>query len=540
MTVTADWEVKGATVPIKLRPGVTTILVGANGTGKSRLAKACEDKFGAEAHRISAQRMLVFDPSVERIRESDARNELYYGYKDTRSYGDFKQARDINRWGNNSYRHILNDSEALLKLLLANQATLSVKVNNDLYEGLKTSAAKTILMKLSSIFNNIIPDKKLVSSSDEIEVVSILSGNKYSISDMSDGEKSIFYMVGQVLTAPNESILIMDEPEIHVHRSILSRLWDELEAARPDCTFLLITHDLEFAASRTGTKYVIRSYNPRDGWDIEEVPEAIGFSEDLVTLILGSRKPILFVEGEQGSLDQAFYRACYPDWTVIPRGPRESVIHSVKTLNDNSSFTRIVCHGVVDSDGQEEADIQRLQKLGVQPLPVSEIENLLLLPKVSRTILEIENYNSEDLEKKLECLKNAVFADASHPKNIDEVVIRHCRRKIDRQFKYFDFSSAKSLGNLITLYKDVAKMFDIEKFCEDTKNLLQKYIDTGDLVGLLSIYDRKGALLNIAAFHLRKSKVDDFCAWVTRTIGSTTEDRLRNAIAAVLPALPVD
>lgn len=36
-------------------------------------------------------------------------------------------------------------------------------------------------------------------------------------------------------------------------------------------------------------------------------------SEEIVTLILGSRRPILFVEGQENSLDQAVYRACYPE-----------------------------------------------------------------------------------------------------------------------------------------------------------------------------------------------------------------------------------
>src|SRR5690606_21189746 len=127
----------------------------------------------------------------------------------------------------------------------------------------------------------------------------------------------------QVLVAEPDSILIFDEPELHVHRAILGRLWDEVEVARPDCAFLVITHDLEFAASRAGQKFVIRRYQMPGQWEIEQVPDDTGFSEEVATLILGSRKPILFVEGTGSSLDLAIYRACYPDWTVLPRGACE-------------------------------------------------------------------------------------------------------------------------------------------------------------------------------------------------------------------------
>jgi predicted ATP-dependent endonuclease of OLD family len=136
---------------------------------------------------------------------------------------------------------------------------------------------------------------------------------------MSDGERAIFYMIGQALVADESTVLIVDEPELHVHRSIMSKLWDELEAIRPDCAFVFITHDLEFAAVRPAQKFVIREYDPAPRWTIEDVPTATGFDEELTTMILGSRRPILFVEGDHNSLDMAIYRCCYPEWTVIPR-----------------------------------------------------------------------------------------------------------------------------------------------------------------------------------------------------------------------------
>ena len=59
----------------------------------------------------------------------------------------------------------------------------------------------------------------------------------YSASEMSDGERAVFYILGQVLSANEGSILIFDEPELHIHKSIISNLWDEIEKLRPDCSF---------------------------------------------------------------------------------------------------------------------------------------------------------------------------------------------------------------------------------------------------------------------------------------------------------------
>ena len=157
-------------------------------------------------------------------------------------------------------------------------------------------------------------------------------------------------MIGQTLTAAENSLLIFDEPELHVHRSIMAKVWDELEAARKDCAFMLITHDLGLAASRVAQKFAIRNFDPTPHWTIDEVQENTGFSEETTTLILGSRRPILFVEGVENSLDQAIYRCCYPDWTVVPRRSCKEVIHSVVTMRRNSEFTRITCSGIVDAD----------------------------------------------------------------------------------------------------------------------------------------------------------------------------------------------
>ena len=104
------------------------------------------------------------------------------------------------------------------------------------------------------IWERLLPHRKLQISGNNIEVSGQGSYAHYAASEMSDGERAIFYMIGQTLAASEGSLLIFDEPELHVHRSIMSKLWDELEAARQDCAFVFITHDLEFSAARVAQK----------------------------------------------------------------------------------------------------------------------------------------------------------------------------------------------------------------------------------------------------------------------------------------------
>lgn len=42
----------------------------------------------------------------------------------------------------------------------------------------------------------------------------------YNSSEMSDGERVIFYLIGQCLAVPENGIIVIDEPELHLHKSV--------------------------------------------------------------------------------------------------------------------------------------------------------------------------------------------------------------------------------------------------------------------------------------------------------------------------------
>ena len=64
------------------------------------------------------------------------------------------------------------------------------------------------------------------------------------------------YLMSQALSRPKGKTIIIDEPEIHLHPSIMNRLWTAIENEREDCLFIYITHDTQFAASHTPAKKI--------------------------------------------------------------------------------------------------------------------------------------------------------------------------------------------------------------------------------------------------------------------------------------------
>jgi len=521
---------------LTIEVGASAIIVGANGGGKTRLAVYIEGVIDLKTHRVSAHRALSLNPQVAKISEQLALQGLKTGHA---REGATVAHRIGSRWGSNMAVSLLNDFDFLVQVMFADQANKSLQTHQKVRAGERGPAEPTKFERLVEIWSRLLPHRLLHISGDNIEVSVPNAAGRYKASDMSDGERAIFYLIAQTLAAAEGSLLIFDEPELHVHRSIMSKLWDELEAGRPDCAFLLITHDLEFASSRVAQKFVIRDYDPAPNWSIEEVPANTGFSEELTTLILGSRKPVLFVEGGTKSIDLAIYRCCFPDWTVIPKGSCEEVIHSVVTMRRNKGLTRVNCSGIVDADDQQVEDIKYLATLGVAVLPVSEIENLILLPSVSRAIAQSEGYTGADLEARLKDLKEAIFRKLSSPAAIEEVVIRYCRRRIDRILKKIDLSEAINIDEIAASYHLKTNALDINAIARQVNQRIQTAIREDDLSKLLANYDDKGQIMALAAQYLKGSRPADFESWITRTLRNNTVPAITAAIHNTLPRIGV-
>ena len=526
---------------LTLKAGKTTIIIGANGSGKTRLAVYLEEQLGEKAHRIAAHRALSLNPNVDRIPETKARQYLTYG--DSGNSVSISN-RKYYRWKNNAPTSLLNDFDRLLQYLFAQQTTLAVENNQKLNRREKITNSKTKLDILQEVWERLLPLKKLHITADDIRVSSIgIESADYSASEMSDGERAVFYILGQVLSANEGSILIFDEPELHIHKSIISNLWDEIEKLCPDCSFLMITHDIEFAATRVAKKYVVRNYYSDPAWDISEIPDS-ELDEQTITLILGSRKPILFVEGEKTSLDMATYRLCYPEWTVIPKGSCKDVIQAVSSLrklNEDMPILNIKCAGIVDRDTRDSSQIQELEEQGIKVLPCSEIENIFSLSSVAHKVLEIEGFAGDELINKKEQFKASLLdyikKELSDDK-LEEFVVKRIHRRIDNFLKKIDLSdvqnSNKIKDKLISALSNLTNS-KINEWISEMRNEIQACINNEDIDGLLCIYENKGLLAKTASILAGTSK-SNFKDWLMRQMRSTNNSLLQ-VIKSILPEL---
>ncbi|MBD2836262.1 AAA family ATPase [Pseudomonas sp. JM0905a] len=519
---------------VDLEQGTSAVFVGANGSGKTRLAIFIEALGGEQTHRISAHRALTLNPGVPKIRERQALMGLRFGHPDESA---LIQHRVGNRWQSKEASLLLNDFDFVLQALFAEQSRTALETHKNARAGNTQTVEATKFERLQKIWEQLLPHRKLEISGDDIKVRASTGGAEYSAAEMSDGERAVFYLIGQVLVAAENSVLIIDEPELHVHRSIMSKLWDYLESSRPDCAFIFITHDLDFAAGRVGQKFVILDYSSEGPcWTIDTVPNDTGFTEEVTTLLLGSRRPILFVEGDAKSLDKAVYRCAYPQWTIVPRGSCQEVIHAVATLRANSELTRVQCAGIVDADDYDAADIAAFKEMGIAVLPVSEIENLFLLPEISREIANAEHLEPEEIKIRVEGLKEDILTLAGQPELIERVLRTYCMRRIDRALKKTDLSNQESIDDIVKSYLQQTQSLDIKNIAEKRRSAIEAAISEGHLPVLLSLFDNKGMLAK-AASRLKNTNRTAFESWLARVLLNNKAPGLVAALRSILPEI---
>ena len=408
------------------------VFIGANGVGKTRLGSWIEASMLERVHRVAAQKSLSMPKSASTSSIVEAESMLLNGYADnTLSVGQYK----INsRWQQNPNTFLLNDFQQLMVLLFSDEFDQSTRyrqrsISNNEY--LIPPATKLDIVK--RIWEATLPQRELIIGGGKVETtVRDSPTQKYNAAEMSDGERVIFYLIGQCLCAPLDGVIIIDEPELHLHRSIQAKLWDEIEAERRDCLFIYLTHDLDFATSRTDAKKIwLESYDGAQ-WNWCEVPESDEIPEELLLNLLGSRKPILFVEGEKSSLDHFVYRTLYPKETVISCGGCSQVIQATLSFTALRHLHNNTCRGIVDLDHRCDNEVEYLKTKNVTVLRVSEVENLFLTEEFLRLIAA--HLTRDDADAIVDKIKDIVFGvfEGEKQKLISSIVATTLENRIKK------------------------------------------------------------------------------------------------------------
>ncbi len=418
---------------ITLEAGDRLFIVGANGSGKSALIQHfVSSNPGNQIRRISAHRQTWF--------ESGSINLTPQSRKRFDQNSTEQEVQDKSRWRDD---YAKQRQSAVLFDLVAKANARARLITHHVDTGNTEEAEKTSAESPSPFdqLNELLRIGTLVvtleNSNDEEILAQHRDGSApFSIAQMSDGERNAAIIAATVLTVEPGTVLLIDEPERHLHRSIIDPFLSALFGRRTDCTFIVSTHETALPVTNSRVcVLMVRSCkwngDKATAWDIELLEPNVGLPEDLKRAILGSRKRILFVEGGSNSLDLPFYNSLFPDISVIPKGSCRDVQRAVRGLRESQECHHVEAFGLIDRDDRDEDAVKQLAEGGVFALDMYSVESLYYC---SDAIAAVAHRQAESLgrnaDEMIESAKQKAL-DTLHQNGLAErMAARRCVRRV--------------------------------------------------------------------------------------------------------------
>jgi len=516
---------------VEIKHNGSVVIVGANGSGKSRLGAWIERNTDNDVivHRISAQRALDL-PEYAVIKSFEqSLNDLIWGNEDPKYASN--QYKWNHRWQGKPETFLQNDYGKVLSNLFARSANRDRKHSDEtrrreIYIPVPDSPID-VLVKL---WEEILPHRKIFLEDGKVSVKDVTYGTEYHGKEMSDGEKVALYLMGQCLCAPSGSILVIDEPEIHLHTSIMQSLWNKLEEAKPDCLFVYITHDLNFASTRVSTTSIwVKEFDGASKWVWEKVPEVDEFPESLLLELLGNRRTIIFVEGEKGGKDHAIYQSVYRSYNIVPRSGCQSVIESVRALRLNSSFHHVNVYGLIDRDYRTDDEINALSNDHILCIDVAEIENVLLNEEVLRLIAKNQRLDPNKIVDSATNMARVLLG-----KEIERQASLRTYRAIENNLRKIN-TKLVGLAAIKSSVENASSALNIDATYEDNFNLYSRLASSGTLDEILRYYNNKGLVQNVCSiFELGRNGYENF---VLRMLNSSDREQVISGLQKYVPSI---
>ncbi len=428
------------------------IIIGANGAGKSRFTD-----YIAHDHSAAAVKLSALDAV-------------------TPSAADGAESR----------------FDEMMKRLMHDELLSLIQYKIDSMEDTSLRPRHTMLDSVIELWRKIFPGNRILIASGELLFTRTGDSDTYTSQRLSAGERTVLYYLATVLYAPKDALIFVDNSAMFLHPSVLASVWNILEDRRRDCTFIYTTHDLDFVSTRAHSAIVwVRAYDPATTtWEYDILPPDSGLSDDLYLAILGARKHVLFIEGDGvNSIDAKLYPLVFKDFTVKSLGSCNKVIEATRAFNDLSGFHHLDSYGIVDRDRRDAGEVKYLRQRKIFVPEVAEIENILMLEEVIRTVA---SYRHKNEDKAFHKVKEAVMAQFRH--DLRRQALLHTRHRVKRTMEYRIDGRFQNIGMLEDHINDLVKEVNprglYENFCRDFRRMVAE----GNYADVLRVYNQKSML----------------------------------------------
>lgn len=465
----------------------TTVIIGANGAGKSSLINELRknnSKINSnEMYVLPAQKLLYFVSNIH-DRNGITRDRYIQDLKEvdlkynTIALQPFQIEKDFS-----------NTFTKLITFLIKDYAKIATDASRGV-EGLPLA----LWDRVERIWNKIFPEITFVLESDERVVEVEKNGSKNSINGLSDGERCILFYIGNVLLAPENSYIIVDEPETFLNAAVYNELWDLLISERPDCQFIFASHNMDFVQSRTNATYVwCKEFEAPYNFDYEILEEIQEMPLSLLTEVSGTRKPILFCEGTKTSLDYQIYSKLFSEFCFVkPVQGHKQVIQHTKAYNDLQHIHGNRAFGIIDNDWMDEKSIKEYKDENIIVLPFNEIEMILVDESVVKSVLPFDDNTGQ--QRKFNNFKNAIITSCREKK--DKIISIALKKRLDEFMEsHFIKKSEPNKHDAHVFLDSLASKFDLDSTFNKINSIVEESLASSDFSRILKICNLKNEII---------------------------------------------
>lgn len=247
-------------------------------------------------------------------------------------------------------------------------------------------------------------------------------GNIRQFSELSSGEREVVILTFDILTQnPSHCLILIDEPEVHLHPELTFRLIKALKAIGEHNQYFLFTHSPDIIGNSldTGVHFVRPKVRAPLGNQVIRIDESnvdafnsIPNIRETIGMVSVGKK-LLFVEGGNTSIDRNVFATIAKDAkidvAIIPSD-------SCRNINNMATMCETLEKGlfgvelfmVMDRDSLASEQIQHFHNKSngrLVFLPFYHIENAFLAPKaiasVAKTLLLSSAPTAEQIELKM-------------------------------------------------------------------------------------------------------------------------------------------
>ena len=462
----------------------TTVIIGANGAGKSSLINELRKNSIDEMYVLPAQKLLYFVLNFPQRNDVTKEKYIYESKK-----VDIK-IDTIDLFPFHIENTISNTFTKLITLLVKDYTNIVTRKSRK-----EKDLPLTLWDRVERIWNQIFPEIIFELEPDERVVKVEKNGSKYSINGLSDGERCTLFYIGNVLLAPENSYIIVDEPETFLNAAVYNELWDLLISERPDCQFIFASHNMDFVQSRTNATYVwCKKFEVPYNLDYQLLDDFQELPLSLLVEVSGTKKPILFCEGTKTSLDYQIYFKLFSDLCFVkPVQGHKQVIQHTKAYNNLQHSHGNTAYGIIDNDWMNERSIQEQKEQNIFVLPFNEVEMMLVDEAVVKSCLPFDD--DKEKERKFKNFQQSIIESCKEKK--ERIISIALKKRLDEFLEGNCIENNKpSKEDVEEFLKSLVDEFDASSMVDNITSIVEASLDSSDFSAILKICILKNEIIN--------------------------------------------